>query len=192
MPKFTDSVMYQKGQLGERILDELIAKKDKFIPYMPVFNGGHPFDRILASRDKKQLQILEVKTIDARIYYPDTGISIAHYRDYQHIQDTYGLDVFIAFVDTNLHEIYGGLLNTLSKSNTITHKGKPIQYPLIVDNFTAIGGQIIYFPLAHMTRNLYTLTDEQCEELKRYSNHGYKKDVNHKRGYTEWKNDHRE
>jgi len=192
MQKFSDSVMYKKGQIGERIMDELIAKRDKFMPYMPMLEGGHPFDRILASKDKKQLQILEVKTIDARKFYPDTGISIAHYNDYLHIQEEYGLDVFIAFVDASLKEIYGGLINTLSKSSTITHKGKAIQYPLIVDNFTAIGKQIIYFPLAHMTRNIYRLTDAQCEELTTHSNHGYKQDVTHKRGFAQWKESHKD
>lgn len=186
MQKITDTIMYKRGQLGEQILDDFVKSRGKFIPYMPVFDGGHPFDRILASTDKKRLQILEVKTITARKFFPDTGISIAHYFEYLHIQNTYALPVYIAFVDAVLGKIYGNILDELAKDTVITHRGKQISYPLTQDNFSAIGGKIIYFPLANMT-DLYNLSNEQCQEIEKYANYGYSKDVSHKQGYNQWK-----
>lgn len=196
MRKLTDSIMYKRGELGEQIIDEFIKKRDKFIPYMPVFDGGHPFDRILASKDKRQLQVLEIKTIKARnaapeyrlTGYPDTGISISHYFEYLHIQNTYALNVYIAFVDAVLGKIYGNVLNELAKETVIQHRGKTITYPLIQENFSAVGSRIIYFPLINMT-DIYTLSVEQCSEIEKYANYGYSKDMNHKKGYKEWKRD---
>jgi hypothetical protein len=194
MRKLSDSIMYKRGLAGEQILDEFVRTRGKFIPYMPVFDGGHPFDRILASIDKRQLQVLEIKTVKARnaapeyriTGYPDTGISIAHYTDYLHIQNTYALNVYIAFVDAVLGKIYGNILDELAKETIVTHRGKRIEYPLIQSNFSAIGGKIIYFPLINMT-DIATLTPEQCAEIEQYSNYGYSKDVSHKKGYADWK-----
>ncbi len=182
---FEETVMYKKGKLGECLIDKKILSADKFIPYAPVGDCAHPFDRICASKDKKKLMVLEVKTISARQKYPDTGISIKHYYEYLHIQDKYQLPVYIAFVDGYLRKIYGNKLDELRKPIEIVHKGKTISYPKIEENFTAVGGKIIYFPLLNMT-TIHELADDEAEELERYSNYGYKRDLSHKKGYNKW------
>lgn len=186
--KFEETKMYKKGQLGEEIVDRFIIQRGKFIPYAPMVDDEpHTFDRLLATKDKKRLMIVEVKTLDSRDYYPDTGISIAHYEEYIEIQNKYGIDVWIFFVDSKLKKIYGNTLNNLNNEVTITHRGRTITYPDVKSNFTAVGGNIIYFPLMHMI-DIAELTKDQAEQIKRYSNKGYKEGVSWKKGYKEWQN----
>jgi hypothetical protein len=184
---FLDTIMAKKGKAGEALIDEMVAKRGQYSPYAPIFEGSHPFDRLLVSKDKKKLLILEVKSVTVRKYYPDTGISIAHWEEYNHIIDSYGLDVFIVFVDETLREVYGNYLTVLQKDTTVTHNGRTLQYPKKERNFSAVGGYIMYFPLCNMIRNLFTIDDQTANELQALSNYGYKQDMTHKRGYKDWK-----
>lgn len=183
---FKNTRMYKKGQLGEQIVDSLILNKGKFIPYAPVLDDAHVFDRLVASKDKSRLMIVEIKTVDARDYYPDTGISIRHYEEYSEIQERYGIDVWILFVDSKKKEIYGNTLKNLRTYTEVMHKGKLLIYPMIESNFTAVGKEIIYFPLKNMI-TVTTLSTEQCEELKSFNNKGYEQGLEWKDGYNEWK-----
>ena len=186
--KFQDTKMYKRGQVGEKIVDRFIIEKGKFIPYAPMVDDKpHTFDRLLATKDKKRLMIVEVKTLDSRDYYPDTGISIAHYYEYLDIQNEYGIDVWIFFVDSKKEEIYGNTLNNLKEQTEVMYNGRLLIYPLKAPNFTAIGGEIIYFPLVN-TLPICKLTQEQIEEIRMYSNKGYKEGVSWKKGYNEWRN----
>lgn len=183
---FKNTKMYKRGELGEEIVDSLILNKGKFIPYAPVLEDAHIFDRLVASRDKKRLMIVEIKTIDARDYYPDTGISIKHYEEYSLIQNEYNIDVWILFVDSKNKAIYGNTLKNLATETEVKHKGKTLLYPMIKPNFTAVGGKIIYFPLTN-TIQICELSEEQAEELKKLNNKGYKEGLEYKKGYKEWK-----
>lgn len=138
-----------KGRIGERIVDDWLVRKG-FVPYRPIEGVAHPFDRLVASRDKRTIRVVEVKSKPRRERYPDTGISVGHFQDYRHIEDTYNVPVFIAFVDERLKKVYGNFLSELCKSNG--------RYPLVQSG-------IIYFPLCHMKR-LADLTEEQCVELE--------------------------
>lgn len=187
MMGFKSTVMYKKGELGERIVDEHLLGGGTFIPYAPVMDNAHVFDRLIASKDKRQLMVVEIKAIDARDFYPDTGISIKHYREYKQIQDRYNLDVWVLFVDAKNKCIYGNTLSKLDKPTVIRHGKRRINYPLIQDNFAAIGKKIIYFPLANMKR-VKELNDQEVQELNEHNNKGYKQDLSWKKGYAEWKN----
>lgn len=182
---FKNSKMYKKGELGEQIVDSLILNKGQFIPYAPVLDDAHIFDRLVASRDKKRLMIVEIKTVDARDYYPDTGISIRHYEEYSEIQNKYSIDVWILFVDSKKKEIYGNTLNNLKEYTKVMHNGKLLVYPLIKSNFTAVGKKIIYFPLKNMV-SICKLSGEQVAELKQLNNKGYKEGLEGRNGYSEW------
>ena len=114
-----------------------------YIPYRPDAEGAHPFDRLVASRDKRKVFIADAKTKPRRKYYPDTGINTKAYKEYKFIQDKYGIAVFLFFVDYDLGKVYGGFLARLSNPTDIYHKGKQIEYPLTQ-------GNIIYFPLKNM------------------------------------------
>lgn len=200
---FENTVMYKRGQLGESIVDDLIQQKGLFSSYGTYTSGSHPFDRFFASKDKMTLMIGEIKTLDARDYYPDTGISIAHYNEYMYIQTKYNIDVFVIFVDPRLEMIYGNVLTILAEKGSIhiepsneivskwidltpSNRKNIIAYPIKHPNFTAAGKEIIYFPLTRM-KKLCDLTESQCMGLKKYSNKEYKQDISWKSGYKEWK-----
>lgn len=138
----------EKGRIGERIVDAWLESKG-YVPYRPIDGVAHPFDRLVASRDKKTIRVVEVKAKPRREKYPDTGIPTTHYNDYKHIQDKYGIQVFIAFVDEVLKKIYGNFLDELDKPDG--------RYPLRYADVT-------YFPLSKML-DIKRLTDEQCAEL---------------------------
>lgn len=184
---FKSTVMYRKGELGEKLVDELLLNNGNFIPYAPVMENAHVFDRLIASKNKKSLMVVEIKAINARDHYPDTGISINHYLEYKHIEEKYNLDVWILFVDAKKKMIYG---NTLKKLETQTEvlvkdKGIVLNYPVKQKNFTAIGKEIIYFPLVNM-KDIVPLEDEHVAELNENSNKGYKNDLSWKQGWYEY------
>lgn len=145
-----------KGDIGEDIVDEYLIKKG-YIPYKPACGGAHPFDRMCATKDKKTIFIVEVKSKAKRKYYPDTGINISHFDDYKNIYKKYGIDVYLFFVDEEQGTIYGRLLRELEIERVVTHKGNEISYPLKQ-------GRIIYFPIACM-RLIARLDDEKVREL---------------------------
>ena len=184
---FKSTVMYKKGEIAEKIIDELIVSKGIWIPYKSIVDGGHPFDRLIARRDKKEIMIIDVKALNERKYYPDTGISIDHYSEYKDLQDKYSIRVFLFFVDGKLGEVYGGYLDELDKETQIEVRGKIVSYPLKEKNFSAVGHYIIYFPLELMKRNIKKLTEDEVQELKEYSNEGYKKDMDNRRGINEYR-----
>ena len=78
-------------------------------------------------------------------------------------------------------------MSELDKPTVIRHGKRRIDYPLIQDNFTAIGKKIIYFPLANMKR-IKELNGQEVQELNEYNNKGYKQGLSWKKGYAEWKN----
>lgn len=147
-----ESPAFQKGLIGEDIVDKWLISRG-WIPYRPVVNRAHPFDRIVASSDKKSIAIVEVKSKPARNNYPDTGINVSHYRNYCDSSRKHNLCVFLAFVDERRKEIYGEFLSVLQKPRTVSGNSYPLEY-----------GGIIYFPLCAM-RTIAKLTEEQSNAL---------------------------
>lgn len=149
-----------KGKIGERIVDDWLIKKG-FVPYRPIEGVPHPFDRLVASRDKQKILVVEVKSKPRREKYADTGISARHYREYMIISDTYGIRIFIAFVDEVMRQIYGNFLDELVRPCG--------RYPLHY-------ADIVYFPLQHMKR-VADLTAEECAELAALRKTNYRHDL---------------
>ncbi len=166
--EFKDTKQFLKGDLGENLVDNYLRTKN-IIPYHPVFNGAHPFDRICASTDKETILIAEVKTKPKRKFYPDTGFDINDYTVYKNIERKYNIPIFIFFVDEAEKKIYGGYLSELEKETTITHNGKSLTYPLKNKN-------IIYF-LREPMKFICSITAKESIELKRLSTRNYKYDT---------------
>ena len=141
-----------KGNLGEKLVNDFLINKG-YIPYSPDVAGAHPFDRLVASKDKKKIFIADAKAKAMRRAYPDTGINITHYNEYIFISTKYGIDVFIFFVDEENEKIYGNLLRKLDEPQTITVRGMEILYPLVQ-------GNIRYFPMV----NMLSIADIPTEE----------------------------
>jgi hypothetical protein len=139
---WADKVQVKKGSLGESLVDQMLIDQG-YIPYRAIVDEAHPFDRLCTSKDKRRILIAEVKTKPRRKYYPDTGINLSCYRTYKNIMDTYGIPVWLFFVDEDSAEIYGGELADLETERHIAHKGTVLHYPLHQ-------GGIVYFPRIHM------------------------------------------
>lgn len=161
-----------KGNMGEKIIYELLRKKG-WIVYKTIMEGGHCFD-FLATKDRKELLIVEVKTKPKRLKYPDTGFNLRHYNEYKRISEKHNLKVFVAFVDESEGRIYGNYLNELEKPKTITANGKQITYPLIYSPYGNETGTV-YFPVENMV-TIASLRNEDIANLKAHSTRNSKYD----------------
>jgi hypothetical protein len=150
----------KKGDIGEQIVIDYLANKG-YVVYKSITQGTHPFDNLCASRDKKKIFIAEVKTKEARKYYPDTGINIKSYDEYKFIQDKYNLRVYLFFVDATNKKVYGNLLQELETEVVV---GK-YTYPLRQKG-------IIYFSLSNM-KTIAELTEEQSNTIKEFNTKNY-------------------
>lgn len=171
MNNFNELTTTKKGNLGESIVDKYLLGKN-IIPYIPHPENetAHPFDRLCASRDKKNVFIAEVKTKPSRNFYPDTGINLKSYKEYKFIQDKYSIEIWMFFVDENINKIYGNKLSKLDIPIEIVFKGKTISYPLTQKN--NYGVPIIYFPLEYMI-NICDIDNKLSQKLKTLSTRNY-------------------
>jgi len=157
---WADKLSVKKGDMGETIVDKILLNKG-VIPYAPIADKAHPFDRLCATDDKKTIYVVEVKTKARRTYYADTGFNISTYDDYVNIQNKYGLMVYVFFVDEWIKKIYGGSLDSIARPL----KSGNIEYPFKK-------GRVIYFPLKNM-HVFCDLDSESAERLKQLSNRNY-------------------
>ena len=161
MSNWDKKIQVMKGKLGEKIVANYLIKIG-WIPYRPHYDDGpHPFDMLCAKKDKSKLLISDTKTKPARIFYPDTGIDIKHYKDYRRISKRHNIDVFLFFVDEVKGLIYGGYLKKISKPCMIFHQGRTLHYPIRQNG-------IIYFPLKRMIR-ISKIPDSLVLELQKLS-----------------------
>lgn len=139
----------KKGNIGERLMADYL-RDNGFIVYAPDTRSqdvAHPFDRLVASEDKKKLFVAEAKTKALRKHYPDTGIDIRHYNEYKHISDTYNIDILLFFVDEENGVTYGNFLSELEHRVEINVRGFVMKYPW---KEIASERKIIYFPRVNM------------------------------------------
>jgi len=154
----------RKGKLAEQIVGDWLREKG-YIPYFydDLIDKAHPFDILVASKDKKGLLIVEVKGKPARKWYADTGVNQSNFLDYSHIREKYKIPVFIAFVDEDIKQIYGNWLLKLEKPREEYNREhtKKIRYPLV-------DKKIRYWPVSCMIK-IADLTNEQVEKLEELS-----------------------
>ena len=153
-----DKTTVKKGNIGERLVLKFLEEKG-FIVYEPITKSAHGFDK-LAVKDKKVAIIAEVKTKSRMNKYEATGFNYKHYQEYKLISKKHNLPIFIFFVDEHLKSIYGNWLKLLE----VEKDG----FPLRICNDT-----IILFSLKNMIE-VAKLSDNTCEELKKYSTRNYK------------------
>lgn len=166
MSCFADRREVKVGALGAGLVDAFFRQKG-YIPYYPDADKPHPFDRLIATPDKRRICIVEVKTKCRREAYRDTGINRRHYDDYMHITATYNLPLFLAFVDAKEGQIYGNYLTELLKTrvpdDAIEYRGH-LYGPGGCESYPWEHHGIMYFPLSAM-RILHVLTAEECAAL---------------------------
>lgn len=154
--QWEDRLTVRKGNLGEQLVEKYLTSKN-FVIYRPT-SGPHPFDRLVASADKKRIFIAEIKTKPSRNKYPDTGFDLRCNQDYLRICISHHMDVFVYFVDERCGWIYGNsLIENLYTPRIVHHNGMVLKYPI------AAGG-IIYFPLEAMEK-IAQLPALECKRL---------------------------
>lgn len=157
MIPFLERTQTKKGDLGERLVDELLFKKG-YVIYKPInIDMPHVFDR-LCIKDKEVAIIAEVKTKAKRKYYNDTGINYKHYKEYKKMLELYNLDTVLFFVDEEQGYIYSQKLSKLDEIESFDFKGKEVTYPLIQKG-------VIYFWFDKLIK-LTKLPEESITELK--------------------------
>lgn len=159
-----DSV--RKGNIGEKIVDDWLLARG-WVPYRPIADAAHPFDRLVASRDKKQIVVVEVKSKPAREAFPDTGIDFRHFCDYRGVATKYRIPVFLAFVDEKASQVYGQFLSKLLQ----THREYGREYPWRPRPNKK--PDIVYFALSQM-RHIANLSSEQVLSLAELRKSGFR------------------
>jgi hypothetical protein len=165
----------RKGGLGEAIISKFI-RDNGYIPYIPDAEKAHPFDKFIASPDKKRICIVEVKSKARRNYYPDTGIDQKHYLEYKYIESRYNVPVLLFFVDEFLQKIYGHNLTHLEKERNILYlyqtessdkiSKRRLTYPLLSKN------EIRYFLITEMVI-IKELSPAQARQLRNNNTRRY-------------------
>lgn len=146
----------RKGRLGEAIVRHYLESRG-WIVYEPVTEAPHGFDK-LAVREKKQMVIAEVKTKARMTQWAATGFDRCHLREYEHIQQKYGIDVFVFFVDEHLRKVYGQSLSRLLQP----HDNADGHWPRYLT--TREGREIVLFALDAMT-DIARLSDDNVDTL---------------------------
>lgn len=146
----------KKGAIAERIVREHLESKG-FVVYEPVTDKAHPFDKLCSTSDKRTLMVAEIKAKPARRFFPDTGINVTLWREYQAVATRHSLEVFLYFVDEDMAAIYGNTLSALEEKRVVEDGKRTLAYPLVDHD-------IVYFPLAAM-KLVAHLTDEQTKAL---------------------------
>lgn len=159
MANWSDKIQVQKGDYGERIVRNYLESKG-WIVYEPETEGPHAFDK-LCIKDKKHIVIAEVKTKARMNKWNATGFNIKSYNEYLFIQNKYGIDVFIFFVDEYVKSIYGNKLSILEKPYT----AKDGVYPMKLRN-------IIVFSLETM-KTISEISEKDSLYLKEHSSRNY-------------------
>ena len=148
------AIKLAKGEFAEVLVARYLERKG-YVVYTPqTIDKAHAFD-ILAMKDKLNLIIMDVKAKAHRTYYPDTGINVTSYNEYQAISRKHNIPVWIAFVDEADGKIYGNVLNDTGLLKPVKLKK---QYP-------CVEGPIIYFPLANMIE-VAKLSEDDTESLR--------------------------
>lgn len=159
---FRDRPQWKKGRTGELILLRLMIKNG-IIPYepFPEIDTSHPFDFLCVKQADRTIFIMDAKSKPARLYYPDTGINIRNFEEYDAVSKRHNAEVFLSFVDEKQRKIYGNWLHILSLPKAIIWRREVLEYPWRHKG-------IIYFPLESM-QPLADLNDEEVAALERHS-----------------------
>jgi len=151
----------KKGNVGEALIDEFLLANN-IIPYSPVGDQSHDFDRVCVSKKTGDWVVVEVKTKRRRDNWDDTGVDIPIYERYAAVQKDQGVKIYIFFVDDLLKKVYGNWLDELMKPVQIEKGRKTYYWPLKWEG-------IMYFHLDNMI-DAFDLTDQVVEKLNRLSN----------------------
>ena len=149
MNDFSERPQTKKGTLGEQIVDRYLMQLGR-IPYRPVMDAAHPFDRLAASLDKRTIFICETNSKPQREHWPDTGIDMRSYKTYCYMRFMYNLDTYLAFVDEKFGGIYGQFLSLLDRPRQVDVPRKGLYWYPRTEHSRDGRAEIRYFPVSAM------------------------------------------
>jgi len=162
----------QVGNLGEETLDEFLHSRG-YRSMRPNANGSHSIDRIYFPAPGSPIGLAhgihwaDAKTYARRTHYPDTGINLDHFIEYDRISGELGMPGIIYWVDPYEELIYGNWLEELKQPRMIqADNGRHYHYPLTQTTKT---GAKIFFPIVHM-RIFARLQTKRAELLRSKAN----------------------
>jgi len=141
----------KKGDIGEKIVCNYLEQKG-YIIYKPFTKGAHYFD-MLATKNKKKVIALDVKTKARLNSYEATGINLKHYEDYKRLINLTKIPFYIFFVDEMEGKVYTQLLNKLPEPFKLNEK-------------------IVCWYLKDLIY-LFDISEQEKQELKKYNTRNY-------------------
>lgn len=101
---FEDTPQYKKGKLGEQLVREMIIKNG-WVVYTPSEGQAHGFD-ILATKDKKRIIAIDVKTKARLNKWEAQGINRSVYYEYCYFSQNHNIPFYLVFVDDKNGDIH--------------------------------------------------------------------------------------
>lgn len=142
----------KKGEIGEKIIYDLLERKG-WVVYCPFTkNKAHRFD-ILATKNKEKAIAIDVKTKARMNYWNATGVNIKSYKEYLIFMETTKIPFFLIFIDEKL-----GTIHSLDLRKE-TPSFNPTTYIIAwyIDDMKYIG----------------TISDDQKQEISQYDQRSY-------------------
>jgi|TARA_R110000737_G_scaffold17151_1_gene34637 hypothetical protein len=150
---WNDKIQVKKGDIGQEIVREIL-EEGGLIVYEPKTNGAHWFD-FVATRNKKEIFFIDVKTKARFNNWEAQGIDVKHYEDYMRLINQFNLPFFLFFVDDKNGDVHVANLKELKK---------PIQQP---------NENIIAWSIHEMLR-VRQLDSETIKQLSALDSRNYK------------------
>ena len=142
----------KKGEIGEDIVREYLESKG-WIVYSPITKDkAHYFDQ-LATKDKKKVIAIDVKTKARLNKWAAQGINIKHYQEYMRFVNDTNIPFYLVFVDDKNGDVHCQELKKLSN-------------PISVNN------KIIAWYLSEMIF-LFNIGEEKINKLSEYDQRNY-------------------
>ena len=146
-------IALKKGELGEKIVVQLLEKKG-WIVYTPFTkNKAHYFD-ILATLNKEKAIAIDVKTKARLNKWKAQGIDLRHYKQYMKFMENHNVPFYLVFVDDKLGDVH--LADIKNLCNPIFPNKK-----------------IIAWHLSDM-KYIMNIGEDKIKELSKYDQRNYK------------------
>ncbi len=141
-----------KGEIGEAIIREYFEKKGWVIYFPFTKDRAHYFD-MLATKNKKEVIALDVKTKARLNKWPAQGINIRTYNEYIGFTDNINIPFYLIFIDDKNGDVHCADIKTLKNGFN------PTPY-------------IIAWYLIDMI-SLFNIGKEKINELSQYDTRNY-------------------
>jgi len=110
-----DKKQVKKGDIGQEIVVKILEDEGLQVMTHEKTSGPHWFD-IVATREKKEMICIDVKTKARLNKWKAQGIDVKHHDDYMNLIEKYGVEFWLFFVDDKNGDIHAANLKRLTNS----------------------------------------------------------------------------